>query len=334
MALVMAEAMGLPLACMTDSPKILVTSAGTGSAISVIQALKGRDGFPVGIWACDTDPSAPGLFLADHGCIAPSLSDGQKYLGFLLNLSKTIGPYCLIPTLSREISLISSWSQELARSGITTLLPSPRTVQTCDDKLAFGAFCVQNEIPSPRIFTGGQVTFPAFVKPRIGSGSRGSGIARNPEELQVLSAQAKDALVQEYLDGPEITVDVLCRAGGEVLVASARRRVSVKNGQSVKGTTIAAAPYRPLIEKACRRLEIAGPCNFQFIECADGPRLIEINPRFAAGGLALSVHAGANIPLLMVKLMLGMTIAPAECEPRLGVHMTKYWSEVFWESPT
>jgi carbamoyl-phosphate synthase large subunit len=319
---------------MADPNKILVTSAGTGSATNVIHALKSQKDVSLEVWACDADPSAPGLFLADHGLIAPSAAKPDEYLAFFFNLAKIKGPFSLIPTLSREIALISSWGAELLNHGITTLLPSERTVRLCDDKALFSSFCASENIPSPRVVTAGDLPYPVFIKPRIGSGSKGSGPARNRTESDALLAQAYQPLIQEFIEGPEITVDVLCRRGGTPLVISARQRVSVKNGQSVKGTTVSSEPYAATISKACGRLEMTGPCNFQFILCPHrGPVLIEINPRFAAGGLALSVHAGANIPLLAVKLMLDLPITPTECVARTGVHMSKYWSEVFWESP-
>ena len=53
-----------------------------------------------------------------------------------------------------------------------------------------------------------------------------------------------------------------------------------------------------LAHKICEHLEVVGACNIQFIENKDGIYFIELNPRFAAGGLMLTVNAGANIPLM------------------------------------
>lgn len=54
--------------------------------------------------------------------------------------------------------------------------------------------------------------YPLFVKPAQGSGARGTAIACNREELEQAIANAQsafrsgDALVEDYLEGPEITV--------------------------------------------------------------------------------------------------------------------------------
>ena len=54
--------------------------------------------------------------------------------------------------------------------------------------------------------------------------------------------------------------------------------------------------------------KIIGPGNIQCILNKKRCYFIEINTRFAAGGLPLTVASGVNIPLICIKLMLGHKI--------------------------
>jgi biotin carboxylase len=55
---------------------------------------------------------------------------------------------------------------------------------------------------------------------------------------------------------------------------------------------------------------------------------IEINPRYAAGGLMLTVNAGTNIPLLALKVMLGVPIENSELRHIPDIGITRYWEEI------
>ena len=58
---------------------------------------------------------------------------------------------------------------------------------------------------------------------------------------------------------------------------------------------------------------------------------IEINPRYAAGGLMLTVKAGANLPFLALKMMKGISINKKDLIHKEGVMMTRYWEEIIIE---
>ena len=108
-----------------------------------------------------------------------------------------------------------------------------------------------------------------------------------------------------------------------------RLRLSTKGGQSVKGRTIDNKDFLLPVEALCQALSHIGVCNIQFKKTNTGLVLLEMNPRYAAGGLMLTVHAGANIPLLAPKEMLGVKIDAAECQVKTNVVMSRYWEELF-----
>jgi carbamoyl-phosphate synthase large subunit len=103
--------------------------------------------------------------------------------------------------------------------------------------------------------------------------------------------------------------------------------LQVKAGQSVRGKTERNERVEQAAREICKRAEMVGPGNIQFFVEDGEPCFIELNPRFPAGGLMLTVQAGANIPLMIVRRLLGQQVAPVQTQP--GVLMVRYWEEMF-----
>jgi carbamoyl-phosphate synthase large subunit len=307
---------------------VVVTSAGTASAISVIKALRAQQEVPVKITAVDADRLAPGLYLADRHGIVPACSD-RGYLDRLLELCQKWQIDALYPIFSGEIEVVARAAPRFLERGIGVLLPGADVIELCNDKRAMYPVAREMGIDVPRfVRRDGPRTYPLYAKPNRGSGAKGA--IRIDDESDWIYAIAKfpTFLFQEYVEGPEYTVDALFDRQSRLLVASPRLRLAVKAGQSVKGITV----HDPELVSICAalggRIRMVGPCNMQFIRRSSRFVFIEVNPRYAAGGLMLTVRAGANLPLLALKLMSGSPV-PEPPIPASGVVMLRYWEEVF-----
>lgn len=313
---------------------VLVTSAGTASAINIIKSLRRADG-AVRTVAVDADASAAGLRLADAYRVVPKAAS-PDYIPALLDIAAAEGVSALYAVYSREIQTISEKQQTFHDRGIVTLLAPPDTIALCNDKSQISAIASRAAVRSPRAYTPEGAlaldadAYPLFAKPLVGSSSVGAMRLNDRSELEQYMRSHSETVVQEFVDGPEVTVDVFCNRDSEAMVIAPRLRLSTKAGQSVKGKTIPNERFVQPVRAICKTLRMVGTCNFQFILDAEELVLIEVNPRYAAGGLMLTVEAGANIPLLALKEMLGLPIAREECEVRSGVMMSRYWEEVFW----
>lgn len=310
----------------TGSRVLLVTSAGTASAVNVIRALRMSER-NLRIVATDQDPWAAGLHLADRFEISPS-ARSAAFVPFLLELCRREKVEFLMPIHSSEIQIIASVSDALETQGVRTLLASASVVSKCDDKREMGRLATSLGVRIPETFAEpfqDAPRFPVFVKPNRSSGSKGSGIARDADELASLTGPLEDPLVQECVEGRECTVDCLVARDGTILSLSPRWRTKVQGGQSWRGETF----HDSVVEEACRiligGLGIVGPCNLQFIQRRDEWIFLEINPRWAAGGLMLTVHAGANLPVLAMASVFGENVTMQTTQP--GVRMTRYMAE-------
>jgi carbamoyl-phosphate synthase large subunit len=306
---------------------VLVTSAGTSSAISVIKALRLQREIEVHIVAVDADPTAPGLFLADARASVPSASD-PDYVARLLALCEAHHIRALFPIHSGEIELLAAHAEAFTDRGIGVLLPTAASVQRCNDKRAMYALVSRLGFTVPReAGPGSGVPYPWFGKPNNGSGTIGTFLVRTSVDEAYAAAAAPGLLWQEFVEGPEYTVDIVCDRSHRPLVTSPRLRLATKAGQSVKGRTAAEPMLVARSEAICREIEMVGPCNLQFIRRGGEFVFIEVNPRYAAGGLMLTVGAGGNIPLVALRLALKQG-DPQPVTVLSGVTMLRYYEEI------
>jgi len=315
---------------------VLITSAGTASAVSVIKALKLQTEINIRITAVDTDPLAPGLFLADSYRVVPPASN-PNYINELIDFALSIGATILIPIYSKEIELIAQHHSTLLEHGIQTLLPAPEVIALCNNKTAMNACVTELGIQIPRTYTSEEIlqvsenVLPVFAKPNSGSSSTGAQKFETLAPLKTFAASNVNFVFQEFIDAEEVTVDVFCDSSGTVKVIAPRLRLATKGGQSTKGKTVDKEIFEKPIHAICSKLGIKGACNIQFFIKDKSLYFIEVNPRFAAGGLMLTVKSGANIPLLLIKEMLDIKISDSELICKPGIIMTRYWEEIIIE---
>lgn len=315
---------------------IIVTSAGTASAISVIKALKGQNEVLVNIIAVDLDPMAAGLFLADEFEIVPPATD-KDYIPTLIRISERTGAKILIPIYSKEIKIISEQSSFLKQRGLHVMLSNPEAIEVCNNKSLMYNIALELGLNVPKFYESSKISevleseLPLFAKPNSGSSSTGAERVDSLQRLNELHLSRKDLIFQQFINAQEVTVDVFCDENSDAKVIAPRLRLATKSGQSVKGKTIDNAIYINPVKLVCKRLGIRGVCNVQFFVLENELMFIEVNPRFAAGGLMLTVKAGANIPLILVKTILGLPIRNEEYDTKKNLVMTRYWEEIIFE---
>ncbi len=310
--------------------KILITSAGTASAVSAIKALRRQHSLKVYILAVDADPTAAGFHLADEHSIIPRASE-SSYIPALLELCRRHNPKVLIPIYSKEIEIVSLHADIFDCAGVKTLLSAPEVIRRANDKKAMAKFVQSIGVEVPAFVSNSQWPgFPVVGKRNHSSGSDGLCFIENERDWDYWIEKHPDYLFQRFVRGVEYTVDVLCDRTSECIVCSPRSRLLVRAGQSVKGRTESKPEIVELSRRICREAKAVGPVNLQFIESVDACNFIELNPRLAAGGLMLTVEAGANIPVMLIRLALGESISPVACKE--NICMVRYWEEYFINS--
>ena len=126
------------------------------------------------------------------------------------------------------LPVFAAAAERFAAHGVRVVVSDETTTTLCNDKLATCNALRARGVAAAASYTPdslpGDVRYPLFVKPRGGRGSVGAVTVRNAKELAFFSEYVADPVIQEYLDGPEYTIDVLCDFSGRPLAIVPRER--------------------------------------------------------------------------------------------------------------
>ncbi len=195
-------------------------------------------------------------------------------------------------------------------------VPAARLAQ---DKHAFRQTCATRGIPAPSSTAAESVDaavaaaeaagYPVVLKPSVGTGSygvvsvsdRSELCARFPEVLAEATGQGGVPLVEEFLVGPVVSAEVLYSDGVPHVLGICDRIMSglpYFMELAMRFPVALAAGTHREIEEVCAALSDLlsypqGPAHIEFVLTADGPRVVEFNPRF--GGRTISAMVGAAL---------------------------------------
>ncbi len=287
-----------------------------------------------GVFVTDVNPLSPTVQLADGAFRAPFATD-DGYLAEILAVCARARIGLVVPTIDDELPVLGAARERLRRQGILVAASTLVTAELCNDKFATCEHLRAHDIPAARSYLPADLpvdpSFPLFVKPRRGRGGIAAFAARTPHELAFFCGYVEDPVIQEFLDGPEYTIDLLCDLGGRAVSIVPRERVVIRAGVSDRGRTVRDQRLIDLALACARVVEFVGAVNIQ-CRLVDGhPVIFEINPRFS-GGIPLTIAAGAHFPRMLVELALGRPVAPTIGAFQEGLWMTSFESSLFLDS--
>lgn len=277
--------------------------------------------------ALDIDRLAPALQAADQSYLVPRRIDAEFPDAFF-KICAEVSPALAFPLIDPDIPMLAGLSGEMARRGVTLAGVQTSSLEATEDKWHTRALFQRLGLATPDSWLPADLPlkphFPLFVKPRRGSAGKGAFKIASHSELTTLIEASVDPIVQEYIDAPEVTSDVVCDPQGTVLAIVSRQRIEVRNGEVQKAVTI----RNRQIEDGCRLIALAldarGPITVQSFLTSRGPVFSEVNARLG-GGFPLGVAAGAD----SLKWLLARAARlPIEIPPigtyEAGVYMTRY----------
>ena len=150
-----------------------------------------------------------------------------------------------------------------------------------------------------------------MLKPADGRSSEGCHIIKSAEGLAYFGSiyAGRDMLIQPYIPGAVITVDVVCDCNNTACVAR-RELLRTKNGAGTSVEIIERDDLAHFCHIVSLELGIIGAVNFEFIEADDGKYyFLEINPRLS-GGVEFSHIAGLNVVKQHMNVFIGQPMEP------------------------
>lgn len=287
------------------------------------------------IIAADVSSNAPTAFVADHFVSVPPIS-APNYVDTLLELCSKLRVALLFPLIDSDLGLLARNRQRFAAEGTQIVVSSPNTIDIASDKRSTCAFFQKHCIDTPYIFTDRELEslqesdFPLLIKPWDGSSSTGVTKVATLRELEFFRRYIPNAMVQEFVVGPEFTCDVLCGINGQTRCIVPRRRIEVRSGEVSKSITV---KDREIMAAACKVVEaLPGTVGGLTVQCFRRHNgslcFTEINPRFA-GGITLTLRAGADFPRWLIQEHSGLP-----CDAQMdawtdGLVMLRYDDEIF-----
>jgi carbamoyl-phosphate synthase large subunit len=311
--------------------KILITGAGTTTAMTALKGLQAIKDNSLHITMGDMQRDCAGAYLGDDFVRMPPAS-APDFVEQAIGICRERQIDLVIPIIDYEFSGWARAAEPLAQSGTQVVISPVKALETCQEKDRTDGYFRSLGVPCPHTWRPTdlrderELPFPVIIKPRCGRASLDTYKAENPEEYRFYLPRVPDPIVQPCLRGQEVTIDTISDLQGHFLAASPRIRLEVKGGQAFKSVTIDAPELVEFARRIVEPLPIIGPSNIQCFLTDEGIQFVEINPRFGAGSI-LSIAAGMNSPAALVAMVRGQELP--RLTPRPGLLMMRYWQEVF-----
>lgn len=235
----------------------------------------------------------------------------------------------ILPFVDSAVGLAAEFVARHSSTEVFAPVSTRADVDRMFDKSAAADFFEAHNLPIPATYRPGAPCGKLIAKPRFGSASKGIILIDSLQKLYELKGIENKYLIQERIDRrDEITVD--CYVGmrtGEPVAISPRLRGEVSGGEAVRTETIADERVTALVRRILSATYLRGAVTVQLIHDLDTDRLLlmEINPRLGGGAVA-SVHAGVDLPGLIIDDALGKALTHQT--PIAGVETVRYLADV------
>ena len=262
----------------------------------------------IGICITDTDNLDPVVYHGDKFFEVPPIED-KEWSKKIIPLLKENNIKYIFLWNNKDFMPFYNIKDKLKKENIKILLPSEEVINICFNKKLTNTFALENSILTPSTFNSieefleNPIDFPVLIKPSHGAGNMNIFKAYNMEELKILYKRVPAPIIQEFIDGFQVTIDVFY--DNEVKAIIPRKRVKVRDAEVVQASIVLDDYLIEAATKIANALNTNGPLNIQ-VMCKDNKAyLIDLHPRFG-GGTDLSIEAGAEIHKWIVNMLLGI----------------------------
>ena len=310
---------------------ILLLSVGTRT--KVVQYFKRTfDGIGT-VVAADADRLSPAGYAADRFYVIPPVTS-PSYMDSVLSIctSEKIDGVCSL--IDPEQSVLAKNTDKLKAAGVTVIGSSLPLCALAQNKFrmyrwlsSHGFRCAQSwnsRAAFDDALAAGKVGFPVFVKPVCGSASVGAQVVENGEMLTCLWPEGKNMIVQEFMAGQEIGVDVYADLiSGEVVSIFTKKKLRMRAGETDKSVSFRDDALFSLVERFVTEAGFRGPVDIDLFEVGGRYYISEVNPRFG-GGYPHAHACGCDFTKLILNNLNGVANELHIGDYEEGVYMMKY----------
>jgi len=310
--------------------RLLVLGAGPAQ-LGLLAAARERDLFVI---ALDRDPAAPGFRYADRRAIIST--EDEPRISRLAEAERIDG--VIAPGIDWPVAIAARVAE---RQGLSHPI-SGTVASLATSKLKQRERLGEAGVPQPRwqIVTEPNETaeVPSVVKAPDRQGQKGLSLVREAGELRgalehaIAESRSGVAIVEELVEGPEVTVNAFS-VGGRFVRLTVTDRLTAD--PPAFGVALAHAwPSQAVGEEAARVAQAAaealgitdGPTYTQLRIGPDGPQVIELAARLGGGHDAELVKAALGVDLngLALAAALGDEMSPPVPEPQVDGAVVRF----------
>lgn len=266
------------------------------------------------------------IITTDNYVLAPALYETDRHYvtkrwdepGYLNDIEKicieeNIG--LMVSLVDPELELLAENKDIFEKLGILVNISEPDVVKSCFDKYYCLEFIRKNGFNYIKSYVEfemveqalacGEIEFPLITKPRKGSGSAGIEMVYSLRRLKEICDNNKDTLIQEYIEGQEIGVDVYVdMITNEVISIFAKKKLKMRAGETDKSVSFKNQELFDIIIRFAKCFGLKGVNDIDVFENDGEYYISEINPRFG-GGYLHAYAAGIDFIELLVNNMNG-----------------------------
>lgn len=292
---------------------ILILSCGTRN--KVVQYFKQTLGLTGKVIAADCSRYAPALYDADAYRIVPRITQ-SGYIDVILQICKDEHIDGVLSLIDPELSLLAKHCDAFKAVGTTVIGSSFELCEMALDKwamynwmVAHGYRCAKTYIrfaAFEQALASGDVTFPVFVKPRFGSASLHISRADDLEPAKFLFEHQPDMIIQEFLNGQEIGVDIYAdMLSGKVVSIFTKEKLVMRAGETDKARSFQDENLFRLISDFVETSGYRAQIDMDVFKIGDVYYLSEVNPRFG-GGYPHAYACGVKTPQMIINNLNGI----------------------------
>ena len=289
---------------------ILITSAGTRN--KVVEYFKREIGENGCVIATDMSDLAPAIYLADKYYLVPRIDD-PCYIDKLLDICIKENVDCLFALIDPELSLIAKNKDRFLNIGVTPLISDYDIVELAFNKYEMYKYLKRHRFNTPKTYINkktfykdlneNKISFPVFVKPVKGSASIDISKVTTKEEIDLLFNLYDDLIIQEYMDGQEIGVDVyIDPISKKVVSIFTKEKIKMRAGETDKSRSFKDKELFELIVKLVEKIGYVYMIDIDIFRINGKYYISEINPRFG-GGYPHAYECGVNFPKMIINSM-------------------------------
>ncbi len=310
---------------------ILITSVGRRTQLLTYfkEELNGQGN----LVATDNSELAPALYVADKHYIVPRITD-PEYINILLNICKEEKVVAIFSLIDPELSIISKHASLFENIGVKPIVSPFDVCELWLDKYKTQSFCLDNGFNYAKTYNNlnsfqdailkRKISYPVFIKPQKGSASLNINKANNFEEANLIFNSSQEMIIQEYLAGQELGVDVYIDfVSKKVISIFIKEKIAMRAGETDKSKSIKSDKLTSIIEQLVVKAGLVGPVDIDIFEQNGEFYISEINPRFG-GGYLHAYECGVNFPKFIIQNLIGNINTPTIGEYEENVYMMKH----------